>query len=289
MNDEDFFALFDGIDAVAPDAEGPVDFWTEFEQVVDCLTAEDVWVGGCEDPVEQDVGVGPDNAADASGIVAITGDAGSVFDPVFRIFDDFWYGLNGQDDIVTEHHFTDNGNYDVKNNVIVEGNVADDIKYVDQQTHGSCSLMAQEQFVERYTGQPIPEDYLEWRAEQWGVYDPDIGTDWGGQTMVLDHFHIPYERHLFSDLSDLDEALQSDNDMIIGVDARSFYGDSSIPPGSGHAVAVVGRGIDPETHEVKGYYVTDSNFSETAHFVDAERLNDSWGGDMIVIPNKSMA
>ena len=43
------------------------------------------------------------------------------------------------------------------------------------------------------------------------------------------------------------------------------------------------------THEVKGYYVTDSNFSETAHFVDVERLNDSWSGDMIAIPNKHMA
>lgn len=289
MDDENFFALFDGIDAVALDAEEPVDFWTEFEQVVEGPVAEDVWVGGCDDSIEQGVGVGLDNAADASGVAAITGEAGSIFDPVFRIFDDFWYGLNGQDDIVTEHHFTDNGNYDVKNNVIVEGNVADDIKYIDQQTHGSCSLMAQEQFVERYTGQPIPEDYLEWRAEQWGVYDPDIGTDWDGQTMVLDHFHIPYDRCMFSDLSDLDEALQSNNDMIIGVDARSFYGNPSIPPGSGHAVAVVGRGIDPETHEVKGYYVTDSNFSDTAHFVDVERLNDSWGGDMIVIPNKSMA
>ena len=289
MNDEDLFALFDGTDAVTQDAEASADFWTEIEKIADCPTVADVLICGFDDSAEPDCGAGMDNPLPSSAIAATTDDAEGVFDPVFRIFDDFWYGLNGQDDIVTEHHFSENGNYDVKNNVVVEGNVADDIKYIDQQTHGSCSLMAQEQFVERYTGQPIPEDYLEWRAEQWGVYDPDIGTSWNGQTMVLDHFHIPYERHLFSDISDLDDALQSDKDMIIGVDARAFYKDPSFPPGSGHAVAVVGRGVDPVTHEVKGYYVTDSNFSDAAHFVDIDRLNDSWGGDMIAIPNKHMA
>ena len=224
---------------------------------------------------------------ETSGIVH--GSLDDVMRPIFRFFDDFWYALDGQADVVTEHHFVDNGSFDVKNNVIVEGNVAEDIKFIDQQTHNSCSLMAQEQFVERYTGQPIPEDYLEWRAKEWGVYDPDIGTDVNGQTMILEHFHIPHERHFESDLADLDNALRRDNDLIVSVDARSFYDNPSIPPGSGHAVAVVGRGVDPDTNEVKGYYVTDSNVPGTAHFVEVDRLKESWYRDMIVIPNKHVA
>ncbi len=289
MIDDDLFVLFDGIESDSID-DAISAGWTEIGESEVQSAIEQF-----ESDIPEDCGawgadggfdIGPMNDDTTDAIVETDG----IFSPIFRIFDDFWYDLNGQTDIVTKHHFSADGNFDAKNNVIVEGNVADDIKYIDQQSHGSCSLMAQEQFVERYTGQPIPEDYLEWRAEKWGVYDPDIGTIFSGQTMVLDHFNIPYERHYFCDLEDLDGALQSDNDAIIGVDAREFYDDPSIPPGSGHAVAVVGRGIDPVTHEVKGYYVTDSNFAEAAHFVDAELLENAWSGlsDMIVIPNKSL-
>lgn len=300
MNDENLFALFDGVDAdpmfggIDTDPlcdEAMTDLWTEVGEAAILQAVQEVLPDGAVDFDATVIGEGDSDALRDSELVAITGEPDSILDPIFRIVDDIIYGIDGQTDIVTEHHFTDNGNFDAKNNVIVEGNVADDIKYVDQQTHGSCSLMAQEQFVERYTGQPVPEEYLEWRAEKLGVYDPDLGTEFFGQTCVLDHFNIPYERHYLCDLKDLDGALQSDKDAIIGVDARVFYDDPSIPPGSGHAVAVVGRGIDPVTHEVKGYYVTDSNFADTAHFVDVERLENAWTGlsDMIVIPNKNIA
>ena len=298
MNDDNLFALFNGVDAdslfgeIDADPlynEATTESWLEIGDAAIQQAVTEVLHEGIADLDESMIGEGNNNVLQDSEGVAITGESDSIFDPIFRVFDDVWYGLNGQTDIVTEHHFTDNGNFDTKNNVIVEGNVAEDIKYVDQQTHGSCSLMAQEQFVERYTGQPIPEDYLEWRAEKWGVYDPDLGTDEDGQTMVLEHFNIPFERYSNSDLDDLNGELESNHDMIISVSTRDFYGDPSYPPGSGHAVAVVGRGIDPVTHEVKGYYVTDSNFADTAHFVDVERLNNAWTGDMIAIPNKTMA
>jgi hypothetical protein len=178
--------------------------------------------------------------------------------------------------------------FDKKNNVIVEGNVAHDIQFTDQQTHGSCSLMAQEQFVNRYIGQSLPEDYLEWIAEKAGVYSPDIGTDYNGQTLVLEHFHIPHER-ITGDIGDLNSTLSDNKDVIIGVDAREFYGDASIPPGSGHAVAIVGKGFNPETHELEGYYITDSNYPQSAHYVTVERLDGSWYGDMIAIPDKMIA
>lgn len=295
MNDEDMFSLFDGIETDPMDAEilvdACVDAFTEMEvsaveQAIDQALTE-ISANSDVQSLENEI---PDMVNASDNAVANVEHDG-MFDPLFRIFDDFWFALNDCPDIVTEHHFTDGGHFDVKNNVIVEGNVANDIRCVDQQTHSSCSLMAQEQFVERYTGQSIPEDYLEWRAKEWDVYDPDLGTSFSGQTKVLEHFNIPFERNYLCDMEDLDEALQSGNDTIIGVDARVFYGNPNIPPGSGHAVAVVGRGIDPETHEVKGYYVTDSNFSDAAHFVDANRLEDSWSGlcDMIVIPEKVIA
>lgn len=208
-----------------------------------------------------------------------------VVEPIFKVFDDIYYFFNDSDDIVRASNFSADGTMDMKNNVIVEGNVANDIQFTDLQTHGSCSLMAQEQFVNRYIGQSLPEDYLEWLAGRAGVYSPDVGTDYNGQTLLLEHFHIPHERFT-GDIEDLDKTLSENKDVIIGVDAREFYGDATIPPGSGHAVAIVGRGLNPESHEVEGYYVTDSNYPQSAHFVSVEKLNGSWYGDMIAIPEK---
>lgn len=206
-------------------------------------------------------------------------------DSILRVCDDFYYKcVMGCDDIVTEHHFSDDGSYDIKNDVVVEGNVVHDMQFTQQQTHGSCSLMAQEQFVHRYIGRAIPEDYLEWAAEKWGVYSPDIGTSEDGHTMVLEHFNIPYEQYSNMEIQDLSNAISDHQDIIIGVDAREFYGDPSIPPGSGHAVAVIGQGINPATHEVEGFYVTDSNFPESAHFISVEKMASSWWNDMITVP-----
>ncbi len=212
----------------------------------------------------------------------------SIFDPIVRVFDDIYYHFtDGSDEIVTQNHFSADGTIDLKNNVIVEGNVANDLQFTDQQTNGSCSLMAQEQFVNRYTGQSIPEEYLEWQAEKWGVYDPNFGTDVNGQSMVLDHFNIPHGEHKFHcEIKDLNQAISNNEDIIIGVDSRNFYEDPSIPPNSGHAVAIVGRGIDPQTGEVAGFYVTDSNFPQTARFVSVDKMQNSWRCDMITIPEK---
>ena len=218
----------------------------------------------------------------------------SLFDPIFDFVSDIWdlffQPFFDPDDIVRSADFSFDGSMDTKNNLVVVGDVASDINFISEQTHGSCSLMAQEQFVHRLTGKPIPEEYLEWQAEKWGVYHPDLGTSWEGQEMILDHFNIPYDRDYFPDMDDIVRSMSKGNDVLIGVDAREFYQDPSIPPGSGHAVALVGRGIDPETGDLKGFYVTDSNYPMAAHFIPAERLEASLIGlDMISVPEKLTA
>jgi hypothetical protein len=218
---------------------------------------------------------------------------GSILTPVFNFFDEIMDGFislfsDNPNDLVTSKDFTEDGKFDKKNNLIVVGNVEHDLHFVDQQTHGSCSLMAQEQFVHRYIGQSIPEDYLEWRAAKWGVYSPDCGTDVNGQTKVLEHFNIPHQRFT-GDLDDIDKALSEHKDIIIGVDAREFYQDASIPAGSGHAVAIVGAGLDPDSHEISGYYITDSNHPNAVHLVEVDRLSSSWNHDLITVPEKEFA
>lgn len=218
----------------------------------------------------------------------------SVLDPVFDFISDIWdrffQPFFDPGDIVRSADFSPDGSIDTKNNLVVVGDVASDINFISEQTHGSCSLMAQEQFVHRLTGKPIPEEYLEWQAEKWGVYHPDIGTVSEGQEMVLDHFNIPYDRDYNPALDDIVNSMSKGNDVLIGVDAREFYQDPFIPSGAGHAVALVGRGLDPETGDLKGFYVTDSNYPGAAHFVPTERLEASWdGADMISVPENLVA
>ncbi len=117
---------------------------------------------------------------------------------------------------------------------------------------------------------------------------PDCGPHVNGQTKVLEHFNIPHQRFT-GDLDDIDKALSEHKDIIIGVDAREFYQDASIPAGSGHAVAIVGAGLDPDSHEISGYYITDSNHPNAVHLVEVDRLSSSWNHDLITVPEKEFA
>lgn len=304
--DQDLFELFDVIDSMdsfEPDGIS-IDSDSSFDDVADlfiqqaCVELVDIaidTISNYVDHMSNDPSLSPDHSnaneltsSDSVPDISINSDVSwleETFEYIYRICQDLYYQyIAGSDDIVTEHHFTNGGSYDTKNDVIAEGNVLHDLQFTQQQTHSSCSLMAQEQFVHRYTGQAIPEDYLEWYAEKQGVYSPDLGTIEEGHTMILEHFNIPFEKSSFMGIEDLDNAISENKDIIIGVDAREFYGDPSIPPGSGHAVAVIGRGVNPTTHELEGFYVTDSNFPESAHFISVDKMEASWWNDMITIP-----
>lgn len=172
---------------------------------------------------------------------------------------------------------------------IVIGDVAVDINFVDGQTEASCALMCQEQFVHRAIGRSVPEEYLEWQAAEWGVYDPISGTNSLGQVKILDFFHIDYSRHTNCSVEDLDSIIDHECDAMIGVEARYFYEDPTIPEGSGHAIAVVGKAINPASGETAGFYVTDSNYPGSARFMTKEDISRCWMHEIVAIPNQKLA
>ena len=104
----------------------------------------------------------------------------------------------------------------------------------------------------------------------------------------MDHFDIPHNRQLFADIEDIEKAINQQGDVIIGVDARYFYNDTFLPEGSGHAVSVVGKGIDQVSGETRGFYITDSNYPGSARFITPEQLDRCWWNDMIVIPQQEI-
>ena len=189
------------------------------------------------------------------------------------------------DGIMRPEDFQGNGGYDPIHKCSVEGNVTSDLMLVDAQTEGSCSLMAQEQFVERYTGQSVSEAQLVELASRYGVYDTwwGGGTNFAGWDVALDHFNVPHRRITATDIPQLEHFLKNDCDALVGVDASILYGDPSTGP-SGHAIAVVGRGKDYWTGTTTGFYVTDSNCPGTTRFLTVEEFQACWSGDVIAVP-----
>lgn len=212
-------------------------------------------------------------------------DFGNVLDDLWTFIEPFFTTMEpGSLNLVSAEQFTQDGQFDPINQCIVEGNVAGDISFIQVQTGGTCSLMAQEQFIARITGNHIPESELERIASEMGVYDPNLGTFPDGWNAILDYYDIPNTKYPVADTNMLDTATQRGDDVLIGVDARIFYDDPTVPPGSGHAVAIVGRGIDPGNGQLNGYYITDSNYPGQAHFKTVAELEQFWYSEMITVP-----
>jgi hypothetical protein len=187
--------------------------------------------------------------------------------------------------IMRPENFQSKGGYDPIHKCSVEGNVTSDLMLVDLQTEGSCSLMAQEQFVERYTGQSVDEADLVELASNYGVYDSwwGRGTNFAGWDIALDHYDVPHRRITATDIPQLEHFLKNDCDALVSVDASILYGDPSMGP-SGHAIAVVGRGKDYWTGTTTGFYVTDSNCPGTTRYLTVEEFQACWCGDVIAVP-----
>jgi len=217
-------------------------------------------------------------------------DFGDLLDDLITLIDSFFFPVvSGDLNLVGAEQFTHDGSFDPINQVIVVGDVANDIFFIQEQTGQTCSLMAQEQFIARMTGNSIPEAELVRIATDMGVYCPIGGTIEPGWNAILDYFGVPNTVYCPADTNMLNAATQRGDDILIGVDARVFYNDPTFPPGSGHAVTVVGHGLDPSSGVLNGYYITDSNFPGQAHFKTIAELERAWYPHMITVPTSMTA
>lgn len=236
------------------------------------------WEPGCDPHEGVDVGEG--QVVDAVQEITRAG----VEDPPCPDLD---YPAEGgySNGLMRSEEFVQHGRFDPVHNCRVEGNVTADLLLVDGQTTGSCSLMAQEQFVQRYTGQSISESELIDMAWKDGVYSWwGGGTTFAGWDSILDRFDVPHRRFNAAEIPQLEQFLGKGCDALVSVDASILYDDPSIGPDAGHAIAVVGRGMHSWTGKTTGFYITDSNFPGTTRFVPVEQFAACWRGDMIAVP-----
>ena len=217
-------------------------------------------------------------------------DFGNLWDDIWTFVEPIFFPvMSGDMNLVGAEQFTHDGTFDPINQCIVVGDVANDISFIQAQTGPTCSLMAQEQFIARMTGNHIPEAELERIATEMGVYDPIGGTFSDGWNAILDYFGVSNTSYFDANTDMLDAATQGGDDVLIAVDARVFYNDPTLPPGSGHAVTIVGRGIDPGSGKLNGYYITDSNCPGQAHFKTVTELEQSWDSHIVTVPTSVTA
>lgn len=171
---------------------------------------------------------------------------------------------------------------------IVFGNVAADSALVDQQSGETCALMAQEQIIEKYYGIDIPEGEMAAFAQEYGVFDPQNGTQRLGWNLFLDKFKIPHTRQYDCNIQDLADSIKNGNDVFLPVDMSDYSGNLSFPPGSGHAIVVTGGAMDPQTGEITGFYINDSNHAGTPVFKSLDQMKHCMWGEMISVPDPTL-
>lgn len=235
----------------------------------------------------------PETFAAASGDAFQGGfvdDAFAIIQDWVDVFSDMFAPQAAAEGCLTADAFQDGGRFDPVNECVVSGRVDQDIQYIQEQFGETCSLMAQEQFIYRYTGERYSEAELSALASEMGVFTPEGGTNFIGWDALLKATGVPTVSQYFTAGPDqLHDIITSGHDALVGVDARTFYDDPNIPPGSGHAVSIVGYGNDPDSGAFKGYYFTDSNYPGQARFVEADAFHATWNNSFIAIPESVLA
>lgn len=114
-----------------------------------------------------------------------------------------------------------------------------------QEGDNSCAVACQRGILEAVTGESFSESELSTFAEERGWYDPEIGTPMSSVGNLLEANGIPVTQGHDRSLLDLVEALQSDQKIIVGLDANEIWhpmddvnGSPAELPDLGHAVRV---------------------------------------------------
>ncbi len=115
-----------------------------------------------------------------------------------------------------------------------------------QEGDNSCAVASQRGVIEAITGINIPEAELAELAESKGWYDPERGTDPDAVGNLLEFYGIEVERQYDTSITELYDALDRGEKVIVGLDPYEIWNPETGPDGNpmeqpdkeGHAVEV---------------------------------------------------
>jgi hypothetical protein len=169
------------------------------------------------------------------------------------------------------------------------------IEYSDcwqQQTGNDCAVMAQGEIFESLTGYHLSEQELCQIAREHGLYDPETGTQPQDVGKLLNLLGTPTEQEYNASLSELADALQHNDRVIVGLNANEIWypcrdsatGEPVELPSAGHAVWVTGIDQEPDG-SIKVILCDSGTPHGRAEAVDVEDFLNAWadyGNEMVV-------
>ena len=163
-----------------------------------------------------------------------------------------------------------------------------------QEQTDTCAIAAQEFVLESLTGLPFSEAQLTQEAEEHGWYQPGAGTPVNDMNALLTYHGIPSESHVDGTMSEIEQALNSDEKVIVSVDGEELHqwsGDQTLDdlqdtiPGQGadHAVEVTGL---VQTADGPMVVLNDpASFAGAGCMVPVEQFENAWAdsGNVMII------
>ena len=131
---------------------------------------------------------------------------------------------------------------------MVSGDPAEDMELWEYQGNtGRCAIYAQKFAIEAITGREISIEELVAVAEEngWFVDSPDGGTTSLNMNKLLEYYGVEHEMSFGNEMSEIEDALNDGNKVIVGVDSgQIWFGDEndifSPETTADHAVEVIG-------------------------------------------------
>lgn len=145
---------------------------------------------------------------------------------------------------------------------------------------GRCALYAQKFIIEEYTGQDIDIEEFADIAEENGWFTEDGGTPVKYLDKMLEYYGMETEVSTGNDLTDIAEALNNGEKIIVGVDADEYWSnenDGTYTPGDApnHAIEVIG--IDYSDPDNPMIIVNDSGSrSGCGDMIPYQTFMDAW-------------
>jgi hypothetical protein len=164
---------------------------------------------------------------------------------------------------------------------------------------GTCGLVSCQDVLGQFGIDVSEQDVVDLAVQNNWCDVSDNPAESGGTSLeswveILDSYGIPAHAESGDTLDDLADRVDSNDGVIVGLNAEAIWGDPMGYLMSGgradHAVTVTGVARDPETGEVVGFYINDSNDldgdgeADSARFIDAQTMEIAWenaGGSLV--------
>lgn len=153
---------------------------------------------------------------------------------------------------------------------------------------GTCGLVSCQDILRQFGVEVSEGDVVHFAVDHKLCNVTDDPSNSGGTTVedqakILGDFNVPAQSKSGGSLEELAQNIEEGHGVIAEVNSATLWDQPSffnlgLPD---HAIVVTGVARDPETGEIRGFYINDSGVPPAGHsglFIDAQKFNTAWNG-----------